>query len=87
MLCIEPELEGNCSLGPEGVTVLCETNLDNTMVTLNYSCSYNEGPPQDCEYIIKLDSVLDLQGLETLIYSVLFMCNLKYLYRLDHCSE
>ena len=51
MLRIEPELEGNCSLGPEGVTVLCETNLDNTMVTLNYSCSYNEGPPQDCEYL------------------------------------
>ena len=71
MLCIEPELEGNCSLGPEGVTVLCETNLDNTMVTLNYSCSYNEGPPQDCEYIIKLDICTRLTGtLEILIYSV-----------------
>ena len=52
MLYIEPELEGNCSLGPEGVTVLCETNLDDTMVTLNYLCSYNNTPPQDCEFSI-----------------------------------
>ena len=45
----EPVLDVSCSLGAEGVTAECTSSLDNTTVELNYSCSYNDGPPLDCE--------------------------------------
>ena len=46
----EPPLSPvECTLTPEGVAVLCRTPLDDTMVPLTYTCSYNNRPSQDCE--------------------------------------
>ena len=39
----------NCSLGPEGLTVLCESSLDGSRVSINYMCSYDDSQPEDCE--------------------------------------
>lgn len=47
----------NCSLGAEGLTLECPTSLDGTMVSLTYSCSYENGPAEDCECPIPCSSV------------------------------
>ena len=39
----------NCSLGPEGLTALCESSLDGSRVSINYMCSYDDSQPEDCE--------------------------------------
>lgn len=31
------------------MTVECQTSLDDTVVPLNYFCSYNNGPLEDCK--------------------------------------
>ena len=38
----------NCTLGEEEVTVICESSLDDTMVPITYSCSYDTGPFEIC---------------------------------------
>ncbi len=39
-----------CSLGPEGLTLDCTTSVDGTAtVPLTYTCSYDDGPEEDCE--------------------------------------
>lgn len=49
LYCSEPPLVGfECSLGPEGVTVLCTSSLNDTMVPVTYTCSYDDGPEEDC---------------------------------------
>ena len=55
----EPTLDFfNCTLGPEGVTVLCRSSLDDTMVPISYTCSYDDGPEEDC----KLNSLPAVHG-------------------------
>ena len=39
----------NCTLGPEGVTVQCFSSLDQTLVPITYTCSYDGGPQEDCQ--------------------------------------
>ena len=51
----EPALVlSNCTLGPEGVTAVCLSSLDGTMVPVSYTCSYNGEPEEDCERACKL---------------------------------
>lgn len=50
-LSTEPLLVVNCTLGPEELTVVCVTSLDDTMVLITYTCSYDSGPVQDCKII------------------------------------
>ncbi len=46
----EPALSPvTCSLQQEGTTVVCSTPLEDTLVPLSYSCSYNDGPASNCE--------------------------------------
>ena len=39
----------NCTLGSEGVTALCLSSLDQTMVPITYTCSYDNGSQENCE--------------------------------------
>ena len=51
MMCSSTEpllLSLNCTLGEEEVTVVCETTLDDTMVPISYTCSYDDGPAEEC---------------------------------------
>ena len=41
-----------CFLGAEGLTLVCPTSVDGTMVSVSYSCSYEDGPAEDCEFCI-----------------------------------
>lgn len=39
----------NCTLGPEELTVVCVTSLDDTMVPISFTCSYDDGPAEECK--------------------------------------
>ena len=40
-----------CFIGAEGLTLVCSTSLDGTMVPLTYTCSYTDGHVEDCELL------------------------------------
>ena len=45
----EPMLIGMCNFDPlDGFSISCMTSLDETQVPLTYTCSYNDGPEEDC---------------------------------------